>query len=90
MCVGDEEGGCKELDDDDEEECGEAGQVSEDDSGSSSSESDDGSEKCPICLQRFGEQETGSPEMCEHQFCLKCITAWSKVSRQTRKYKYFP
>ncbi|CAL8079511.1 unnamed protein product [Orchesella dallaii] len=69
--------GCKELDDDDEVEEGAA--VTDDDSDSSlSSDSDDGTEKCPICLQRLSDQEIGSPEMCEHQFCLRCITAWSK------------
>lgn len=73
---------CKEVDDDDDDEEGvDGGQVSDEDSASSgSSDSEDGSEKCPICLQRFTEQEVGSPEMCEHQFCLRCITAWSKVS----------
>ncbi|CAG7835859.1 unnamed protein product [Allacma fusca] len=47
-------------------------------SGMSSDDSDGGSEKCAICLQKFQGQEIGTPETCEHHFCLKCITEWSK------------
>lgn len=45
------------------------------------SDSSDGeSEKCPICLSRLLGQEIGSPETCDHVFCLECIAEWSKVN----------
>nr|XP_023012736.1 serine/arginine repetitive matrix protein 2 isoform X1 [Leptinotarsa decemlineata] len=40
--------------------------------------SDGQSEKCPICLVSFKTQEIGSPESCDHTFCLECIQEWSK------------
>ncbi|CAH1176324.1 unnamed protein product [Phaedon cochleariae] len=40
--------------------------------------SDGQSEKCPICLARFRSQEIGTPESCDHTFCLECIQEWSK------------
>lgn len=46
-----------------------------------SSESDsstDLSEKCPICLYSFRDQEVGTPNNCEHSFCAPCIDEWSK------------
>lgn len=43
------------------------------------SDSSDGqSEKCPICLLSFKTQEIGTPESCDHMFCLECIQEWSK------------
>lgn len=43
------------------------------------SDSSDGqSEKCPICLMSFKKQEIGTPESCDHTFCLDCILEWSK------------
>ncbi|XP_018565103.1 serine/arginine repetitive matrix protein 2 [Anoplophora glabripennis] len=43
------------------------------------SDSSDGqSEKCPICLISFKVQEIGTPESCDHMFCLECIQEWSK------------
>ncbi|XP_049821417.1 PHD and RING finger domain-containing protein 1 isoform X2 [Aethina tumida] len=43
------------------------------------SDSSDGqSDKCPICLATFRTQEIGTPESCDHQFCLECIQEWSK------------
>ena len=44
------------------------------------SESDGESEKCPICLARIGEQDIGTPESCDHDFCLECIQEWAKVN----------
>ncbi|XP_072393559.1 uncharacterized protein [Diabrotica undecimpunctata] len=45
----------------------------------SDSELSDGqSEKCPICLVSFKAQEIGTPESCDHTFCLECIQEWSK------------
>lgn len=35
------------------------------------------SEKCPICLHTFREQEIGTPSVCEHSFCAPCIEEWS-------------
>lgn len=49
-------------------------------SGVSSDDSDGGSDKCAICIQKFHGQELGLPETCEHYFCLRCLTEWSKVS----------
>ena len=36
-------------------------------------------DRCPICLNRFREQDLGTPEACDHAFCLECILEWSKV-----------
>lgn len=52
-----------------------------DDIAEDSSESDsstDLSEKCPICLYSFREQEVGAPNNCDHSFCAPCIDEWSK------------
>lgn len=46
--------------------------------GSSSESGDDQLEKCPICLLPFKNQEVGSPESCDHSFCIDCILEWSK------------
>ena len=45
------------------------------------SESDGESEKCPICLARIADQDIGTPESCDHDFCLECIVEWSKVKK---------
>lgn len=56
-----------------DEENGEALLVAE-------SESDDEDvETCRICLNKFRDQDVGSPEACDHTFCLECIQEWSKV-----------
>lgn len=47
-------------------------------SGFASDSSDGNTDKCSICLLRFTDQEVGTPENCEHIFCLDCITEWSK------------
>ncbi|XP_046668844.1 uncharacterized protein LOC124359827 isoform X1 [Homalodisca vitripennis] len=44
----------------------------------SSSDSDGQSEKCPICLAKFSDQEIGTPEACDHYFCAPCIQEWAK------------
>lgn len=36
------------------------------------------SERCPICLVTFTDQEIGIPEFCEHIFCFGCLEEWSK------------
>lgn len=34
---------------------------------------------CPICLLPFTGQNIGTPESCDHEFCLICIQEWAKV-----------
>ncbi|GBP47255.1 PHD and RING finger domain-containing protein 1 [Eumeta japonica] len=46
--------------------------------GFSSDSSEGNSDKCSICLMRFTNQEVGTPQNCEHVFCVDCITEWSK------------
>ena len=51
-----------------------------DESEEDSDDSDGTSEKCPICLLSFSnDQELGKPAVCEHLFCFLCIQEWSKV-----------
>jgi hypothetical protein len=38
------------------------------------------SEKCPICLCEFDTQEIGTPECCDHSFCVDCLQEWSENS----------
>ena len=45
---------------------------------SSVSTVDEESEKCPICLHSFREQEVGKPNVCDHMYCAPCIEEWSK------------
>lgn len=33
---------------------------------------------CPICLDKLRAQDIGTPESCDHQFCLECIIEWSR------------
>ncbi|KAM8939100.1 PHD and RING finger domain-containing protein 1 [Pelodytes ibericus] len=40
--------------------------------------SDEERENCPICLNGFRDQVVGTPENCNHYFCLDCIVEWSK------------
>ncbi|KAB0789991.1 hypothetical protein PPYR_15737 [Photinus pyralis] len=49
-----------------------------DEESSSSDSGDDQTEKCPICLASFKNQEVGSPEACDHSFCSECIQEWAK------------
>ena len=37
---------------------------------------------CAICLSNFSDQNTGTPNVCQHQFCLDCIQEWAKVIAQ--------
>lgn len=48
------------------------------DGGASSDTSDDAMEKCPICLHSFRDQEIGTPNECEHNYCAPCIDEWSR------------
>jgi hypothetical protein len=38
------------------------------------------SQKCPICLASFAAQETGTPDSCDHLFCVRCLEEWSANS----------
>ncbi|XP_072033920.1 uncharacterized protein [Amphiura filiformis] len=40
---------------------------------------DSETEKCPVCLCPFTDQDVGTPESCDHTFCLECILEWSKM-----------
>ncbi|KAK3103004.1 hypothetical protein FSP39_015697 [Pinctada imbricata] len=40
--------------------------------------SDENIESCPICLNGLRDQDVGTPESCDHVFCLECIVEWSK------------
>lgn len=44
---------------------------------SDSDSSCDDTEKCPICLHSFRDQEVGAPNVCDHSFCAPCIEEWS-------------
>lgn len=43
------------------------------------SSSDEDAEKCSICLLTFKDQQVGTPESCDHTFCLECIREWAKT-----------
>ncbi|XP_005096696.2 PHD and RING finger domain-containing protein 1 [Aplysia californica] len=43
----------------------------------SESDGEDG-DVCPICLNKFRLQDIGTPESCDHSFCLECIQEWAK------------
>ena len=45
-----------------------------------SSSGDEDSPQCPICLARLKSQDMGTPDTCDHTFCLDCLLEWSKVS----------
>jgi hypothetical protein len=38
------------------------------------------SQKCPICLASFAAQEIGTPDSCDHLFCVRCLEEWSATS----------
>jgi len=40
-------------------------------------------ECCPICLRMLNEEVIGTPESCDHHFCLECIEEWAKVMLHT-------
>lgn len=80
----------EEYDSDDEQDEGEVGSSSSqrrvkqsvDERGNESDTSDggggSGGETCAICLGRM-KGEVGSPEGCDHSFCLDCILEWARV-----------
>ena len=47
----------------------------------SDSSDDADCDRCPICLARMRDQDVGTPESCDHNFCLECIQEWAKVGR---------
>ncbi|XP_033116356.1 PHD and RING finger domain-containing protein 1-like [Anneissia japonica] len=46
--------------------------------GACAHESDEDLENCYICLTGIRDQDLGTPESCDHTFCLECILEWSK------------
>jgi len=60
-------------DDDDDDEFDQAEPVA----GRSDEERETG-ESCPICMSPFGKRKVGTPDLCDHLFCLECILEWSK------------
>ncbi|KAK6183923.1 hypothetical protein SNE40_006491 [Patella caerulea] len=73
-----EEGDDDDDDDEDDESSEEEDEDGEDASQVLSDSCEEGEETCPICLGRFKEQDIGTPESCDHNFCLECIQEWSK------------
>ncbi|GBN42294.1 PHD and RING finger domain-containing protein 1 [Araneus ventricosus] len=33
---------------------------------------------CPICFELLNEKAVGSPDICDHKFCLACLEKWTK------------
>ncbi|XP_075228212.1 uncharacterized protein LOC142328390 [Lycorma delicatula] len=42
------------------------------------SDGDDQAECCPICFRKLKTQELGTPEACDHTFCVLCLKEWAK------------
>jgi hypothetical protein len=38
------------------------------------------SESCPICLTELVTQKVGTPEACNHSFCVDCLQEWFKTT----------
>ena len=56
-----------------------------------SSSGDEDSPQCAICLARLKSQDVGTPDTCDHTFCLDCLLEWSKVSDvDAQKYQKVP
>lgn len=47
---------------------------------SSTDDENDDKAKCPICLNKFRNNNVAVPENCQHTFCFECISEWSTVS----------
>ena len=56
------------------------------DYGSESSSGGEDSQQCPICLARLRTQDVGTPDTCDHTFCLDCLLEWSKVRYRTKHH----
>ncbi|XP_077994386.1 uncharacterized protein LOC144448107 [Glandiceps talaboti] len=72
----DSEDDSEDDDDDDEEDDDNEDEENEEDETHECSDVE--TEKCPVCLNPFEEQDVGTPESCDHTFCLECILEWSK------------
>uniref|UniRef100_A0A8C5MYL7 PHD and ring finger domains 1 n=1 Tax=Leptobrachium leishanense TaxID=445787 RepID=A0A8C5MYL7_9ANUR len=81
-----EEDGAGEQDDDEEDDyedeedlaAGQSDPAQASGDLNSGASSDEEKENCPICLNVFRDQVVGTPENCNHYFCLDCIAEWSK------------
>ena len=40
----------------------------------------EGEEECPICLERFIENEQVATLECSHEFHFSCVRRWAEVS----------
>ncbi|BFZ04988.1 hypothetical protein BsWGS_08027 [Bradybaena similaris] len=74
----DEESEEGDDDDDEEDEDEDAEQGEEAENAEDSSSGDENCDRCPICLNRLRVQDIGTPESCDHSFCLECIQEWAK------------
>lgn len=52
--------------------------ITSDNDTSSSSDYDNQAECCPICFRKLKSQEVGTPESCDHTFCVACLKEWAK------------
>ena len=68
-----------EFDDDDDDDDDAFDHQAEPVAGRSNEEEEEAGESCPICMLPLGKRKVGTPEMCDHLFCLECILEWSKV-----------
>ncbi|CAG9763458.1 unnamed protein product [Ceutorhynchus assimilis] len=35
---------------------------------------------CPICFETIEKKGVSQPNLCKHQFCLKCLFEWTKTN----------
>ncbi|KAJ8298593.1 hypothetical protein KUTeg_022653 [Tegillarca granosa] len=88
---GDEETDDDDEDDDDEEDDDETeeedeNEITEETAALAESDEDaEGCENCPICLCKLKYQDIGTPESCDHCFCLECIQEWAKITVEDKK-----
>ncbi|XP_062594501.1 PHD and RING finger domain-containing protein 1-like isoform X2 [Saccostrea cucullata] len=74
----DDDGDDHDDEEDDESTEEDSGEETEDYEFEEEEEEEEGGETCPICLDRLRDQDLGTPESCDHTFCLECIQEWSK------------
>ncbi|KAH9494768.1 PHD and RING finger domain-containing protein 1 [Bulinus truncatus] len=74
----DNQGGNDE--EDEEEESEDEEEIESDKEKAMESSDDENCDRCPICLNRLRTQDMGTPESCDHVFCLECIQEWARVT----------